>query len=145
MAVNNSPVYAGIASSKTVNVSVARTTDTEIGAPADATDLRLLFTAGTNGGAYYRLLWNVVGTGTPAAAVINLWETDETGANARVVQSFYNTAGLAISTTQTGTTGYADFKSAELQAGQKVFVSITVLAANTTLNVTLRSAQFTAQ
>jgi len=145
MAVNNSPVFAGIASSKTVNVSVAKTTDTEIGAPADATDLRLLFTAGVNGGAYYRLLWNVVGTGTPTNAIIHLWETDETGANARVVQSFFTPTGLAISTTQSGSSGFADFKSAELQAGQKVFVSVTALAANTTLNVTLRSAQFTAQ
>jgi len=52
MSVNTLPLSFGQVFSKTAQVSVARTGETVIASPADATDMRELFEAGTEGSGY---------------------------------------------------------------------------------------------
>jgi hypothetical protein len=147
MAVNTLPLSFGKVFSATKVISVARTGETEIASPADATDIRELFEAGTNGGGYDTIEYQVVqsSAATQAASKILIWETDNTGANARVVRQVAVSAGSAMSATVTGQNGIITFNRADLQAGVKVFVSVTVVTTNCLWNFNIRAGQFEAQ
>lgn len=146
MAVNQIPLSAGKASTSTVNISVAKTDTSVVASPADATDFRLLFTAGTNHGYYDGIQIQWIGSGTQAAHVIDIWETDSAGLNARIVESFeFAAMGGAISSVVAGTKSFLSFPFANLQAGVKVFISSRVVSGSCSLNATLRGGQFEAQ
>jgi hypothetical protein len=148
MAVNTLPLSFGKVETKTAAVTTAKTAETDIGSPADAADLRLLFTAGTNGGGYDTIEYQVVSTsGTPTqlASKINIWETDSSGANARIVRQVAVGVGSAISTTAIGQNGIIQMNRADLPSGTKVFTSVEVVTANCQWNFTLRGGQFEAQ
>lgn len=145
MAVNNSPVFAGIPDPRIVNISTANTSDSLVAIPSDGTGFRELFTAGENGGSVYEISWEVIGTGTPVPSKVSLWLTDADGLNAKVFKSGYNSAGVAITTTTAGTTGEITLIGLELAPGMKVFVSVHVLGANTTYNFLAKAAQFKKQ
>lgn len=147
MAVNTLPLSFGNVESNTKVISVARTGETEIASPADGTDLRELFEAGVNSGGYDTIEYQVVqsAAATQAASKILIWETDNAGANARVVRQITVAAGSAMSTTVAGQNGIIQFNRADLQDGVKVFVSVTVVTTNCLWNFTIRAGQFTAQ
>jgi hypothetical protein len=146
MAVNTIPLSSGKAYSKTVNVSTAKTDTSVVASPSDGSDFRELFEAGTNGGHYDGILIQWIGTGTQALHVVDVWETDTSGANARVVSSHQLTAmSAAISTTNPGTREFIPFNFSNLQNGIKVFISSRVVSTNCTMNATLRGGQFEAQ
>jgi hypothetical protein len=147
MAVNTLPLSFGQVYSKTAQISVARTGETVIASPADATDLRQLLEANVNGSGYDTIEYQVVYStaATQAASKILIWETDDTGANAQVVRQIAVAAGSAQSTTVAGQNGIIVFNRADLQDGVKVFVSVTVVTANCLWNFTIRAGHFTAQ
>jgi hypothetical protein len=147
MAVNTLPLSFGKVETATKVITVARTGETEIASPSDGTDLRELFVAGTNGGGYDTIEYQVVqsAAATQAASKILIWETDTAGANARVVRQVAVAAGSAMSTTVAGQNGIITFNRADLKSGVKVFVSVTVVTTNCQWNFTLRGGQFEAQ
>lgn len=145
MAVNNQPLFGGIPIVNVKNVSIAKTSLSEIASPVDATDLRLVFTAGANGGFIDSVDYQAIGTGTPGATIMNVWVTDEANANARIVKSLAVPAGSGISTINPGISGSLVFAYMNLAYGQNVYISFTVLAANVTYNVTSFGGQYSAQ
>ena len=148
MAVNTLPLSFGKVTTTTAAITVAKTAETDISSPADATDLRLLFTAGTNGGGIDTIEYQVVttsGSPTQAASKINIWETDTSGANARIVRQVIVAAGSAISTTVAGQNGIITFNRADMASGTKVFVTVTVVTTNCQWNFTCRGGQFESQ
>jgi len=149
MAVNTLPLSFGTVTTTTAAITVAKTAEAEIASPADATDLRLLFTAGANGGGYDTIEYQVVDSGaadpTQAASKICIWETEADGTDARIIRQVAVAAGSAISTTVIGQNGIITFNRADMASGTKVFVSVTVVTANCTWNFTCRGGQFTAQ
>ncbi len=149
MAVNTLPLSFGKVATTTAAVTVAKTSEADIASPADATDLRLLFTAGTNGGGIDTIEYQVVDGGsadpTQAASKINIWETGADGTDARIVRQVAVSAGSAISTTVAGQNGIITFNRADYPSGTKVFVSVTVVTTNCQWNFTCRGGQFDAQ
>lgn len=148
MAVNTLPLSFGQVESYTKEISVARTGETVIASPASATDQADLFTAGTNGGGYDTIEYQFCissGTPTQAATKILIWETDTSGANARVVRQIAVAAGSAMGTTVAGQNGIITFNRADLKSGQKVFATVTVVTTNVICNLTIRAGQFEAQ
>lgn len=145
MAVEHRAIFGGKPISPIVNLSVAKSSNAVEAAPVDATDFRLLFTAGAEGGFIDAIDYQFVGTGTPGAAILNIWVTDNAGANARVMRSITVAAGSAMTTSVPGPFIQTAFNFANLEPGCKVFCSITALAANTTLNVIAWAGQYTAQ
>jgi hypothetical protein len=127
------------------NLSVAKTSNAEIGAPADATDLRELFTAGSNGGFIDEFFYQVIGTGTQAAFLIHIWKTDAAGANARLWKNIQVATGSAQSTTTPGQSSSLYLNFENLQAGVKIFASVTVVSSNCTINVGVNGGQFESQ
>ena len=145
MAINNKPIFGGSADSATVNISTANTSTAAVASPADAADFRLLFTAGGDGAFIDEIQLQWIGTGTPAAGIFNVWVTDTSNANARIYRMNATTANSgAISATVIGGQFNYQFANFNLKAGQRVYVSQTVLAANTTLNVTVFGGQYAA-
>jgi hypothetical protein len=146
MAVNTIPLSSGKAYSKTVNVSTAKTDTSEVASPSDGADFRLLYTAGANGGHYDGIQIQWIGTGTQALHVIDVWETETDGSDARVVFSQQITAmAAAISNTNPGSAFFIPFPFGNLQTGKKIFISSRVVSTNCTMNATLRGGQFEAQ
>jgi len=148
MAVNTLPLSFGKVATITAAITVAKTAETDIASPADATDLRLLFTAGTNGGGYDTIEYQVIttsGSPTQLASKINIWETEADGTDARIVRQVTVAAGSAISTTVAGQNGIITFNRADMPSGTKVFVTVTVVTANCQWNFTCRGGQFDAQ
>jgi hypothetical protein len=146
MAVNaNKILSGGLPVSKTAEISTARTGVDNIASPSDGADLRELFTAGANGGFYDLIEYQVVGTGTQAAFIIYLWETDTSGANAKIFKAITVAAGSAMSNTVIGQKGVFVPVDANLSPGIKIFVSQSVVSANCKTNYTLRGGQFEAQ
>jgi peptidoglycan hydrolase-like protein with peptidoglycan-binding domain len=145
MAVNVVPLSAGKVETYTKEISTARTGVDEIASPSDGVDLRLLFTAGTNGGFYDSIEYQVFGTGTQAAFNIYIWETDSAGANARIVRGYQVEGGSAMSNTVIGQKNILGFTRADLQPGVKVWVSQSVVSANCKCNYTIRAGQYEAQ
>lgn len=128
-------------------LTTARTGVATIASPADAADLRLIFTAGTYGGFVDVLGYQIVGTGTQAACIVYFWLTDENGANAELIPELSQTvaAGSAMSTTVQGQADriYPEFMN--LQAGRSIYASISVLSANCECVVHTIGGQFEAQ
>lgn len=148
MAVNTLPLSFGKVATTTAAITVAKTAETDIASPADATDLRLLFTAGTNGGGIDTIEYQVIsttGTPTQAASKIMIWETEADGTDARIVRQVAVAAGSAISTTAAGQNGIITFNRADMPSGTKVFVTVSVVTANCQWNFTCRGGQFDAQ
>jgi hypothetical protein len=148
MAVNTLPLSFGKVESTTAAITVAKTAETDIASPADATDLRLLFTAGTNGGGIYTIEYQVIstsGTPTQAASKIMIWETKADGTAARIVRQVPVAVGSAINTTANGQNGIITFNRADYPSGVLVFVSVSVVTANCQWNFTCRGGQFEAQ
>ena len=148
MAVNTLPLSFGKVESYTKEISTARSGETAISSPSAGTDLAELFTAGTYGGGYDTIEYQVCissGTPTQAAAKILIWETDTSGANARIVRQIQVSAGSAQGTTVAGQNAIITFNRADLKAGVKVFASVTVVTTNCIWNLTIRAGQFEAQ
>jgi len=144
MAANQRPVFALKPVTPTANLSGANTATAAVASPADGTDFRLLYTCGVTEGAKLTLLaYQFIGTGTPSAGIFYIWITDTAGANARIIRSsaFLALSG-AISTTLPGQYAELTFSDLQIQNGQKIFVSVTTLAANTTLNVRASLGEF---
>lgn len=144
MATNQRPVFAFSPVSPVVNLSTANTSNAVVASPADAADFRLLYTCSIPEGAKCTLVaFQFVGTGTPAAGVFNIWATDSIGNNARVIRTYsFPVSAGAISTTVAGLYVEIPFQDLQLQNGQKLFVSVTTLASNTTLNVRASIGEF---
>jgi hypothetical protein len=143
MATNQRPVFALIPVSPIVNLSVANTSNAVVASPADATDFRELYACSIPEGAKItNISIQYIGTGTPAAGLLNIWLTNSSGANARVIRMLTIVAGVAITTTAAGTFLSTTFLDFQVQNGQKVFVSVTTLAANTTANVYASVGEF---
>lgn len=146
MAVNSNKVISGgKADGLTKRLTTARTGLATIASPADAADLRLLFTAGSNGGFVDEIGYNIVGTGTQLASLIYIWRTDASGANAEIVNRFIVAAGSAMSGTVPGQTDVLLPIYENLAAGQKLFASIHILSANCEAVVWACGGQFEAQ
>ncbi len=139
----NKVLSAGKADGYTKNVSVAKTSVAEVGAPADATDFREVFVAdATNGGCVQEIGYQIVGTGTQAAGLVYIWKTDAAGANARVIDYFTITAGVAMSTTAPGNRDIKTPSFENLAPGTKIYMSSTVVSANCSFNVWAKGGQF---
>ena len=138
MAQNNRPVFANIINNGYATVSVANTSGSTVTNPVDSTSFRELIVAPAGGTYVSRIDYLVTATsGTPASAAarFNLWITDTSGLNARILQSIQLPVVTAINTTTPGAGNTAFFEPLVLQEGQKLYASVTVLTANTELNV----------
>ena len=138
MAQNNRPVFANIINNGYATVSVANTSGSTVTNPVDSTSFRELIVAPAGGTYVSRIDYLVTATsGTPASAAarFNLWITDTSGLNARILQSIQLPVVAAINTTIPGAGNTAFFEQLVLQEGQKLYASVTVLTANTELNV----------
>jgi hypothetical protein len=148
MAANYSQVLSGGKADGLIKrITTARTSVATIASPADASDLRLLFTAGTNGGFVDMLSYQFVGTGTQAATIVYFWLTDETGANAELWPDYSQlvAGGSAMSNTVMGQRIQVPVSFGNLKAGQAVYSSVSVLSANCECIVDARGGQFEAQ
>lgn len=140
MPLNHKPVFANVLNNKQKTISVAKTTFGVEAAPADSTSFRELITAPTGGCVITRFQYQFIPTtGTPitAACLLNIWLTDTAGINAIVLKSIKVLATTAMTTTNPGACNTEFFEQFNLQAGQKIFVSVTALTANTECNVFL--------
>lgn len=138
MAQNNRPVFANIINNGYATVSVANTSGSTVTNPVDSTNFRELIVAPAGGTYVSRIDYLVTATsGTPASAAarFNLWITDTSGLNARILQSIQLSVVAAINNTIPGAGNTAFFEQLVLQEGQKLYASVTVLTANTELNV----------
>lgn len=144
MATNQRPVFALTPVTKAVNLSTANTATAAVTSPADAADFRELYSCTKAAGAKLTLIaYQFIGTGTPSAGIFYIWLTDTAGANARIIRSSAFTAlSGAISTTLPGQYAELTFPDLQVGNGQKIFVSVTTLAANTTLNVRSSVGEF---
>lgn len=145
MAANNWSLYGGIPVSKIANVSTADTSNAVKAAPSDGAALRLLLTGATEGSFINEIDVQPIGTGTPNACIMHLWKTDNAGANAQVFRSIVIPVSAAISTTVPGTFQATVFNLENIEAGVAIYVSFTLIAANTSYNVTLLGGHFTKQ
>jgi hypothetical protein len=146
MSVNvNKVLSGGKVDGLTKRLTAARTSVATIAAPVDATDLRLLFTAGANGGFVDEIGYNIVGTGTQLAALVYIWRTDASGANAEVVDRFIVTVGTAMTNTNPGQRDVKTPSFENMASGEKIFISISVLSASCECAVWVRGGQFEAQ
>jgi hypothetical protein len=143
MPANQRPVFALLPKTPVVNLSTANTTNAVVASPTDAADFRELYTCAIPEGAKVtNISIQYIGTGTPSAALFNIWLTNSSGANARVIRMITVPAGGTISTTVPGSFISTTFLDFQVQNGQKIFVSLTTLAANTTLNVYASIGEF---
>jgi hypothetical protein len=144
MATNQRPVFALIPKTPVVNIDTANTSNAAVATPTDSGSFRELYSCAVAEGAKCTTIaMQFVGTGTPSAAILNIWLTDSSGANARVI--FMQVSPLqsgAISNTLPGQYIEIPFLDFQIQNGQKIFVSLTTLAANTTLNVRASIGEF---
>jgi hypothetical protein len=141
---NQRPVFSLIPVNPIVNLSVANTANAVVASPADDTDFRLLYACAKTAGAKVGTIgFQWIGTGTPAAGILNIWLTDTSGNDARVrrMYAFPISAG-AISTTVQGNYIEISFIDFQVSNGQEIFVSVTTMAANTTLNVFASIGEF---
>jgi len=145
MAVNKVPLSGGKADGVIGNISAARTGTSVIASPSAGTDLILLFTAGTYGGFIDYIPWQFIGTSQQAAALIYLWKTDTSGANAQIFRVItVSAAAAAMSNTNKGPNGIESINK-NFAAGVKVYASLSVLTASGTLNVDCDGGQFEGQ
>jgi hypothetical protein len=137
MAANQRPVFALTPKTPTANLSVANTANAVVASPTDGTDFRQVYQCSTVEGSKITLIaYQFIGTGTPSAAIFNIWLTDTSNANARVIRSVaVAVAAGAISTVLPGPYAELTFSDFQLENGQRIYVSLTTMAANTTLNV----------
>jgi hypothetical protein len=146
MAANQNKILSGGKADGLIKrVTAARTGVTTIASPADATDLRLIFEAGTNGGFVDEVGYRFVGTGTQAATLVYVWLTDTSNANAEIIHSFTVAAGSAMSNTVPGQTNKLNPSFWNLASGRKVYVSVSVLSTNCECVVWALGGQFEAQ
>jgi hypothetical protein len=144
MATNQRPVFACRPITPIVNLDTANTSNAVVASPADSGSFRELYECTTPEGAKITLIdFQFIGTGTSSAGILNIWITDNAGANAMVRKTFqFGLASGAISTTLAGVNAEIPFLDFQVQDGQKIFVSVTTLAANTTLNVAASVGEF---
>ena len=147
MSVASKPLMGGkVDFSTPQNLSTARTGVTTIASPSAGADLVLLGTAGTYGGYISSIKYQFRGTGTQAAALIYIWRTDTSGANAEIVDVFTVTAAAAaMSNTNNGQYEERTYNDFNLQSGQKVYASVSVLTASCTVNIIPNGGQFEGQ
>jgi hypothetical protein len=141
---NQRPVFSLIPVNPIVNLSVANTANAVVASPADDTDFRLLYACGKTAGAKVGTIgFQWIGTGTPSAGILNIWITDTSGNDARVrrMYAFPISAG-AISTTVQGNYIEISFLDFQVSNNQEIYVSVTTMAANTTLNVFASIGEF---
>jgi hypothetical protein len=143
MATNQRPVFALIPKTPVVNIDTANTSNAAVATPTNSGSFRELYSCAVPEGAKCTLIgFQFIGTGTPSAAILNIWLTDSSGANARVIRMQTIVLGAAITTTVPGQFLEIAFFDFQIQNGQKLFVSLTTLAANTTLNVRASIGEF---
>jgi hypothetical protein len=139
----NQVLSAGKADGYTKNITTAKTSVAEVGAPADAADFREVFVADAdNGGCVQEIGYQVIGTGTQAAGLVYIWKTDAAGANARIVDYFTISAGAAMSTTVPGQRDVKTPSFENLPPGTKLYMSATVVSANCSFNAWAKGGQF---
>jgi len=146
MAANQNKVLSGgKADGLTKRVTTARTSVATIASPSDAADLRLLFTAGTNGGFCDELGYNFVGTGTQANTLVYIWRATASNTNAEIVYRFVVAAGSTMSNTVPGQRDILQPIFENMAAGETLYASVSVLSANCECVVWARGGQFEAQ
>lgn len=146
MAANqNKLLSGGLAQGLTKRVTVARTSVATIASPADATDMRLLFTAGTEGGFIDEIGYQVVGTGTQAASLVYIWRATAANANAEIIYTFTVAAGSAMSNTVPGARATWNPAFENLPSGETIYATVSVLSANCEFVVWSRGGSFTSQ
>jgi hypothetical protein len=123
------------------SLTAALTDINNIASPAESTSFIKIYEtpSGTDeGGGIDKIQYQFIattGTPTTSACIIYLWVTDASGNNARAVESIIQAAGALISNTVSGPMNYLMLNNMNLQPGQHVYASVTVLAANTQLNI----------
>jgi hypothetical protein len=144
MAANQRPVFALKPVTPTVNISTANTSNAVVASPSDAADFRQLYDCTcVDGAKITTIAVQFIGTGTSGTGIVNLWVTDTSGADARVRRMItIPAASGAISATLAGQYIETIFLDFQIAFGQKIFVSLTALAANTTLNVAASIGEF---
>jgi hypothetical protein len=143
MPANQKPVFALTPKTPVVNLDTANTSTAAVASPSSSGSLRELYACAVPEGAKVSLIaYQFIGTGTPSAGIVYIWLTDSSGANARIIRNVAFGSGSAISTTIPGGSNEITFTDFQLQNGQKIFVSVTTLAANTTLNVRASVGEF---
>lgn len=144
MPANQRPVFALLPKTPVVNIDTANTSTAAVASPSSSGNFRELYACAiTEGAKLTTIAYQFIGTGTPSAGIFYIWLTDNTGANARVIRSYqFAAAAGAISTTLAGSYVEISFLDLQIQNGQKVFVSVTTLAVNTTLNVRASVGEF---
>lgn len=146
MAINKDPLFGGLPDTLIINVGTAKTAIAAVADPSADAGLFKVFEATTNGGFIVALEYQAISTGTPGATILNIWTTDAAGANAQVYKQIAIAANTAaVSTTVPGVSGTILLPYLNIQDGVCVYVSITVLAANTTYNVQCWGGQFISQ
>lgn len=137
MPANQKPVFALTPKTPVVNLDTANTSTAAVASPSSSGSFRELYACSIAEGAKCTLIaYQFVGTGTPSAGILYIWLTDSSGANARIIRSFaFSALSGAISTILPGGYNEISFTDLQLQNGQKLFVSATTMAANTSLNV----------
>lgn len=144
MPANFRPVFALSPKTPFANLSAANTATAAVASPSDSTSFRNLYTCAVTEGAKLTLItYQFIGTGTPSAGIFYVWLTDTSNANATIIRSVLFSAGSgAISTTLPGPYAEITFSDLQLQNGQRIYVSVTTLAVNTTLNVRASIGEF---
>lgn len=137
MPANFKPVFALTPKSPVVNLSAANTSNAVVASPSDSTSFRELYACATAEGSKITLIaYQFIGTGTPSAGIFNIWLSSTSNTNAQVIRSVaFSAASGAISTTLAGPYAELAFTDFQIQNGQRLYVSVTTLAANTTLNI----------
>jgi hypothetical protein len=143
MPANQRPVFALLPKTPVVNLDTANTATAVVASPSDSGSFRQLYACAIPEGAKCTLIsYQFIGTGTPSAGIFYIWLTDNTGANARVVRGLAFGAGSAMTATVAGPYLEIAINDLQIQNGQKIFVSVTTVAANTTLNVRASVGEF---
>lgn len=146
MPANQRPVFALVPKTPVVNIDTANTSYANVASPSDSGSFRQLYQCSIADGAKCTLISYqfiaTTGTPTPSAGVFNIWLTDTSNANARLVRSIAFAAGSAMSTTVPGPYNEIVINDLQLQNGQRLYVSVTTLAANSTLNVRASIGEF---
>jgi hypothetical protein len=123
------------------SLTAALTNINNVASPSESTSFVKIYETPTGtdeGGGIDKVQYQFIatsGTPTPSACIIYLWVTDASGNNAKAVEAIIQAAGAAISNTIPGPLRFITFNNLNLQPGQHVYASVTVLAANTQLNI----------
>jgi hypothetical protein len=149
MAANfNKILSGGLPTSIIKRITTSRTSVVTIASPSDGSDLREIFTAGTNGGFIDQIDYQFVHNGTPptqGATLIYIWMTNSSGANAEIKYVFTVLAGSLQSNTTAGQSGSFKPQFYNIEPGVKFYASVPALTTNSECLVSCLGGQYETQ